>query len=88
MGASNVNDYLPNNNNKKSLININEFKEIHDLALHLVSLSKNETKYNEYLEWRNHPLELMKSPLANKLLKSSQSNDILNHLCNHHYYKL
>ena len=52
-GAPNIRDLVPSN----SIVVVDEFDSIQDLADHLVELSYNETLYNSYHEWRKHPLE-------------------------------
>ena len=53
MGAPNVKDHVPTN----SIIVVDDFDTPQDLANHLIMLTQNKKKYNEYHEWRRKPLE-------------------------------
>ena len=51
MGTDKVDDFLPANL-KNSIIKVRDFRSPKELAEYLRFLSKNETAYNKYLEWK------------------------------------
>lgn len=63
MGAPNVNEFIPH---PRSIINVADFNSPKELANYLDYLLKNETAYNEYLEWRLLPQEKLQTPKPNK----------------------
>ena len=53
VGGGTIKEVVPTN----SVIVARDFSSAEDLARHLAQVARNETKYNEYLEWRKRPLE-------------------------------
>jgi hypothetical protein len=54
LGAPNVDDFAPGDH---CYVNVNSFSSIKDLAQHLVNCCNDDTKYQQYLEWKNKPLK-------------------------------
>lgn len=52
LGADTIDDYVP----KHSIIKVSDFKNIHALIRYIKKVATNQTLYEEYLEWRKHPL--------------------------------
>eukprot|EP00977_Amphora_coffeiformis_P011734 scaffold2849_cov174-Amphora_coffeaeformis.AAC.25 len=50
-GAPNVKDHVP----EHSLVFVDDFKNVNDLAAHLHKVASNRTLYEEYHTWRNKP---------------------------------
>lgn len=68
LGAPNIDEYAPN---PKSFINVNNFRNIKELADYLRFLADNEHAYNEYLAWKKNGI---KSPLLEKIKNRKKNN--------------
>jgi len=53
LGAPNIDDYLPGD---RCIIKVSDFSNAKDLARYLISLTKNQTEYENYLAWKQKPL--------------------------------
>ena len=54
-GAESIDEFMPAGGEKKAVIKMDDFENIESLAKFLNELAVDESRYNEYFQWKNDP---------------------------------